>query len=60
MPILIVFFEGQTCEERKIERAEKKNRLIRKVCRNCDIALTRLLINFVLNNSEDVCLSRFV
>jgi len=32
-------FLGQTCEERKIERAEKENRLIRKVCGNCDILL---------------------
>jgi len=51
VPISIVFFEGQTCEERKIERDEKENMLIRKVCGNCDVALNHLLINLVLSNS---------
>jgi len=33
------FSKGQTSEERKIERAEKENTLIRKVCGNCDVTI---------------------
>jgi len=50
--------EGQTSEERKIERAEKEKTLIRKVCctASYDVVLTAMLIVLMLERILWLCL----